>query len=97
MLRAKSVAGFMQRLLIIARELFFGIDRKAASYCSMVQVIAQKVLHQCQILCNIYLRKFILQFLCIYHNIPPTIPSASASLVAFFRISDFDKTIAAKL
>ena len=95
MLWAETVAGFMQRLLIIARELVFGIDREVASYCSMVWVIAQSVLHQCRILCNIFTRKFILQFLCISHNIPPTIPSASASLVALFGISDFDKTIAA--
>ena len=40
MLWAKTVAGFMQRLLIIARELVFGNDREVASYCSMVRVIA---------------------------------------------------------
>ena len=40
MLWAKTVAGFMQRLLIIARELVFGNDREVASYCSMARVIA---------------------------------------------------------
>ena len=95
MLWAKTVAGFMQRFLIIARKLVFGIDPEVASYYSVVGVIALSVLHQCRILCNIFTRKFILQFLCISHNIPPTIPSASASLVALLGISDFDKTIAA--